>query len=356
MSQNKIKEALGSIPKISGIYKLIAENGEVLYVGKAKNLKARVKQYINISKFPNRLQRMLMLVDKVECLTTNVESEALMLEASLIKSLKPKFNITLKDDKSFPYLALETDHDFPRIKKYRGKKKEGEVYFGPFSDVDKINKTIVELQKIFLIRSCSNNFFKTRSRPCLLYQIKRCSAPCVQEISKEQYEVLCTQLKDFLTEKSQKLQKILVKKMEEHSSLLQFEKAAEIRDRIRALTYVQSKNIFQYMDNESLDIFILYKQKDCSRYCIQIFFIREGQNYGNKSYFFDSIDGQDSEDILALFMIQFYKTSDMPKKIWSNVKLKKTTTIAQALKQISHRDVHIILNFRNNETNRRYYK
>ena len=330
-----IKQTIKNISNTPGIYKMINHNQEILYIGKAKDLVNRLPHYVNISNLPNRLKKMVSMIKKIEILTTSNEVDALLLESSLIKQYKPRFNIALKDDKSFPYISINENHDFPRIMKYRGEKKEGVVYYGPFPDAKKINLTLTELQKIFLIRICSDNYFASRTRPCLQYQIKRCSAPCVGKITKEQYKNDVNQLRNFLSDKKTDIRKKLISEMETASQQLNFEKAAQIRDKIQLINYIQSKSMMKRLNVEQVDIFAIYKEDTISKCCIQVFFIRNGYNCGNKAYFFKNLEFKSNEEVLSSFILQFYRNAMMSKEIWINETFKDLKIFSDALNKIS---------------------
>ena len=309
-----IKEQVGSMPQSAGVYKMYSVHDICLYVGKAKNLPKRVISYTKIDALPNRLRRMVSQVHRMEYVLTNTEAEALILEANLIKSDKPIYNIALKDDKSFPYIVIEQKHEFPRITKYRGKPKKGGVYFGPFASAGSVNETITQIQKIFQIRPCSDPFFSSRERPCLQYQIKRCTAPCVGEISKENYAVLIEDTKKFLNGDSTAIQEHLSKDMRMASANMDYERAGVIRDRIKALAHIQAKNIFSNYQIKDTDLIAVYRNAN-GNCCLQIFFIRTGQNYGNKAYYFDDIEEDYLGEIIENFIGQFYQNNLPPKQI-----------------------------------------
>jgi len=262
-----------------GVYRMLGEEDKVLYVGKAKNLKNRVTSYATRGAMQNRTLRMVSQTRRMEIITTGSEAEALLLEASLIKQLSPVFNILLKDDKSFPFIEL-TKHEFPQIRKHRGKQKRGNTYFGPFATVSAMNHTLALLQKAFLLRPCTDSIFNNRSRPCLQYQIKRCSAPCVDRIAKEDYDALIGQAKDFLAGKSTEVQQRLAEEMETLSENMEYEQAAARRDRIRALTQVQQEQSLGVAGLGDADVIGVYKEG--GRACVQMFFFRGGQAYGNR--------------------------------------------------------------------------
>lgn len=323
-----------------GIYKMLNADGKPLYIGKAKNLPKRVISYSIIKNLPNRLQRMVAQVTHVEVVYTNTEAEALLLEASLIKSYMPVFNILLRDDRSFPYILIEETNEFPRITKFRGAvdKKSGS-YYGPFASAGQVNETIAELQKIFQVRPCSDSYFSSRTRPCLQHQIHRCSAPCVDKVTKEDYAKQVRQMKQFLEGKSTEVQAQLIEQMNEASLKMDYEKAALIRDRIKILTQIQAKNIFAETGLGDLDIFAIYS--DDSGYCaIQVFFLRAGKSYGSKAYFYNKDEKE--EEILETFLGQFYQRNVPPKEILLNIDLSNAKVLEEALNSLHHKKVKII--------------
>ena len=301
-----------TLPRLPGVYRMLNTKGDALYVGKARNLKARVSYYTKIDHLPKRLQKMVIETDTLEIITTHTEAEALLLESNLIKQLKPRYNILLKDDKSFPYIAITTEHAFPRVLKERRKKSTNE-YFGPFASTGAVNESLTTLQKIFLLRSCSDSVFNNRSRPCLLYQIKRCSAPCVDKVSQVEYNQSIKQTRAFLTGDSSEIQRDLSEKMEEASKNLEYEVAANYRDRIRALTNIQGRQTINFGSNQNIDVIGLALINGES--CIQVFFIRNGQNYGNKAYFPLHEKETTSNSIMSAFLGQFYDSITIPKNI-----------------------------------------
>ena len=305
-----INRVVKDMPLSSGIYKMLDEKSEVIYIGKAKVLPNRVKSYANYQALPNRLRRMVARICKIEYIITNTEAEALLLEASLIKSVKPVFNILLKDDKSFPYILFDRSHSFPRVLKYRGKKDLKGEYFGPFASVRQVENAIAEIQKVFLIRPCTNVYFESRSRPCLQYQIKRCSAPCVGKITVDDYEKNLKFATDFLKGKDSVVNASLVEQMEAASEKMDYEKAAKIRDRIQLLSAIRAKNTFNNSNISDADIIA------CARsgynICITIFFMRGGRNYGDKSYYYKNIVTENDSDIIELFIGQFYQRNHVP--------------------------------------------
>ncbi|MCH2037092.1 MAG: excinuclease ABC subunit UvrC [Rickettsiales bacterium] len=327
-----IAEFQKTAPKSPGVYRMINENGEVLYVGKAKNLYNRIASYTRPESLTYRIQRMISHTVAMELILTETEAEALLLEANLIKKIKPRYNILLKDDKMFPYIRIDKTHEYPGIGKHRGKKEKDAIYYGPFASAGDVNQTIQTLQKIFLLRPCSDSIFSNRKRPCLEYQIKRCSAPCVGKISIKDYDELLSQAKDFLSGKSSKLQAELAQRMEEHSLKMEYEKAAIYRDRIAALTQIQSHQLINVQGLEQTDIIALNIQKDIA--CIQVFFFRYGQNYGNKSYFPKNTDEANEQEILTSFIGQFYQSNLPPKTIILSHKLDDPSPLEDALSSI----------------------
>ncbi|MGQ2942416.1 MAG: excinuclease ABC subunit UvrC [Blastomonas fulva] len=303
-----IRSQLKSLPTRPGVYRMIDARGDVLYVGKARALKNRVTNYTQVDKLPRRLQRMVSLTRSMMIVTTNSEAEALLLEAQLIKRYRPAYNVLLRDDKSFPYILLCEDHDFPRMSKYRGAQKYKGQYFGPFASAGSVTSTLNSLQKLFLLRSCSDSFFANRSRPCLLYQIKRCSAPCVDRISKEEYAALVGDARAFLTGKSTDVQAKLGARMAAAAQALDFESAAAYRDRLKALTFIQGSQAVNANGIADADVFAMASQG--GTVCIQAFFIRAGQNWGHRSFFPAHVQELDEAEILTSFLMQFYQ--DMP--------------------------------------------
>lgn len=312
MSVEIIKEQLSILPSKPGVYRMLGEKGDVLYIGKAKNLKKRITSYTMLEKLVPRMQRMVMSAVNLEITTTRTEAEALLLESNLIKNLHPRYNILLRDDKSFPYITI-TGHEYPRVIKYRGEKKKGQVYFGPFASAGDVNRAISAIQKAFLVRPCPDSVFASRSRPCLEYQIKRCSAPCVGKIEKSDYNELVKQAKSFLSGKSSEAQKQLTGLMEEASRQMDYEKAATYRDRIKAFAHIQAKQGINTETVKNADIVAVFGQGD--KFCIQVFFIRGGQTIGNKSFFPTQTEGYTEEEIIESFITRFYQENTPPKNI-----------------------------------------
>ena len=323
-----IKHALKTMPETAGVYRMLNEKGEVLYVGKAKNLKKRVSSYTRLTQLTERIRKMILQTTSMEIITTYTEAEALLLEANLIKSLKPRYNILLRDDKSYPWLVI-TKEKWPRIDKHRGKISKKNYYWGPFASVGAVNQTLELLQKIFLLRSCEDSIFNSRKRPCLLYQIKRCSGPCDDRVSKTDYDDLINQAKSFLSGETNIIQQQLATEMEKASEQLDFERAAVMRDRIRAFTYVQTNGVINPATIDNADI-IAFAQKGYLT-CIQVFFIRGGRNNGNRALFPIQTEDQSPEEILDAFLGQFYENKPPPSQIYMNIKLSDQALMSKAL-------------------------
>lgn len=294
-----LKAQISLLPSSPGIYKMLNENDQLLYIGKAKSLVKRVSSYADINKLSNRIKMMVSQIRRVEFIITNSEAEALLLEANLINQHKPTYNVMLKDDKSFPYIFFDESHEYPRLTKYRGNKSIKGKYYGPFASVAHIKQTIIELQKMFLIRPCSNSFFSSRTRPCLQYEIKRCSAPCVGKIASDEYKKQVRLAKRFLEGDGMDIHTHLISEMEKASTNLEFEKAAEIRDKIKTLTAIQAKNILTDFGNADIDIIgSAYRSEYL---CIQVYFLRSGKNFGNKSYYYEISAESDINQIVEQF-------------------------------------------------------
>ena len=308
-----LKQYIKIAPEKPGVYRMIDKSGEVLYVGKAKNIKKRITSYSHLNKLPKRLQQMVARIERLEFIVVENESRALLVENELIKKFMPKYNILLKDDKTFPHLMIDVESDFPRLSKYRGSRKDKNLYFGPFASVMAVNAVVDILQKVFLLRSCRDAVFNNRQRPCLMYQIKRCSAPCVSRISKEEYKKLVDAAVDFLEGKDTSIQKDLSEQMEKASANLDFETAMVLRDRIRALSTIQSRQNVEYSEMKSSDIIAVAKEKEI--YGIEIFFIRSGQNCGNAVYFPMQANGADKGEVLEAFLSDFYANHQPAKEV-----------------------------------------
>lgn len=299
-----IRDYLRRLDDSPGVYRMLDTKGEVLYVGKARNLRKRVASYAKPIGHNSRIGRMIDATASMMFLTTETETEALLLEQNLIKQLRPRYNVLLRDDKSFPNILLSGDHEFPQIKKHRGLRREKGRYFGPFASAGSVNRTLNQLQKAFLLRSCSDSMFQGRSRPCLLYQIKRCCAPCVGQISPADYAALVEDATLFLSGKSTRVQTELAKAMSEASAAMEFERAAALRDRIRALTSVQANQGINPEGVEEADVVALHQEGGHA--CVQVFFIRAHQNWGNRAYFPRTGSGAEPGEILEAFLGQFY--------------------------------------------------
>jgi len=336
-----IRGYLATLPGSPGVYRMLNQRGDALYVGKARNLKKRVVNYTHPAKLPYRLQRMISETVSMEFVTTHTEVEALLLEANLINQLRPRYNVLLRDDKSFPYILITGDQDFPQIVKHRGSRKRKGHYFGPFATVGAVNRTITALQRAFLLRNCADTIFQTRSRPCLQYQIKRCSAPCVDRISTENYSDLVAQAREFLSGRSSNVQAVLGGQMQAASKELAFEQAAAIRDRIRALTQVQAHQDINLADLEEADVIALHQEGGQS--CIQVFFFRAGRNFGNRAYFPANGRGFEPPELISTFLAQFYEKHPPPKLILlSHVPAERALT-ADALAIRAERKVQLLV-------------
>lgn len=334
-----IKDNLSRLPNKPGVYRMFGEDETVLYVGKAKNLSARVSSYTRIGGHTQRIAAMILATARMEFVVTETESEALLLEASLIKSLKPRFNILLRDDKSFPYILIRRDHDAPQVLKYRGSKKNRGDYFGPFASAGAVTRTIDTLQKAFLLRTCEDSVFSTRQRPCMLHQIKRCSAPCVDLIDPVDYRALADQAADFLRGKATDLQADLAAQMEIAAEAMEFERAASLRDRIRAIAHVRAQQDINPDGIEEADIFSIAMEGGLS--AVQVFFIRAGQNWGATIHFPRHEKGEEEADILSAFIVQFYDKRPPPRLILTNEDPLDAALISDALAIKADRKVEI---------------
>ncbi|EKV32350.1 Excinuclease ABC subunit C [Caenispirillum salinarum AK4] len=334
-----ISRTLKTLPDKPGVYRMMNAKGDVLYVGKAKNLKKRVVAYTRIAQLPMRLQRMVTETAAMEIVVTSTEVEALLLESNYIKRLKPRYNILLRDDKSFPYVVVTEGHDYPRIIKHRGARSIPGQYFGPFASAGAVNQTLTHLQKAFLLRTCSDSVFSSRTRPCLLYQIKRCAAPCVDRISREHYGELVEESRAFLAGESARIQQALAKRMEAASENLEFEEAAMYRDRIRALTRIQSHQEVNLPSAPDADVMAIHQAG--GQACIEVFFFRAGQNYGNRAYF--PAHSQDAEpgEVLEAFIGQFYDNKEPPKEVLLSHDLPQAPLMAEALSAKAERKVRL---------------
>jgi excinuclease ABC subunit C len=324
-----IEAALATMPLAPGVYRMLDAKGEALYVGKARSLRKRVAAYTQVARLPERLRRMVSETVTMEIVTTHTEAEALLLEANLIKRLKPRFNIVLRDDKSYPWLMLTEDHPFPQITKHRGARVRKASYFGPFASAWAVNQTVTAMQRVFLLRSCADTVFANRTRPCLLYQIRRCSAPCVGRIDAAGYGELVAQARAFLSGKASAVQKELAAEMEQAAEALEFERAAAIRDRIRGLTHVQGVGVINPASLQDADVIAAWQT--AGQTCIQVFFIRGGRNNGNRAFFPTHARSEEASEVLAAFIAQFYDDKPPPPLLLLNHELPESELIEEAL-------------------------
>ena len=341
-----IRNVLKTLPLKPGVYRMHDARGEILYVGKARALKNRVGNYVQIDRLPNRLRRMVALTRSMTIVTTNSEAEALLLEAQLIKRYRPAYNVLLRDDKSFPFILLRADHKFPRIQKHRGARRNKGHYYGPFASAGSVNQTLNALQKLFLLRSCSDSFFNNRDRPCLLYQIKRCSAPCVGRIDDQSYDGLVADAKSFLDGKSSAVQAKLAKEMEGAAEALDFERAAMLRDRLKALTFIQGSQAINAQGVGDADIFALAHRNGVMG--IQAFFIRGGQNWGHRSFFPSHVAEMTEDEVFTSFLAQFYEDVPPAKCILLDRELTEADLLAEALSERAERKIEISVPQRGN--------
>ena len=324
-----IRAALRTMPATPGVYRMLDRKGDALYVGKARNLRSRVQNYAHPATLSNRTRRMVAETAAMEIVSTHTEAEALLLECNMIKRLMPRFNVLLRDDKSFPLIHLTADHDFPQLTKFRGAQNKGGDYFGPFASAGAVNRTLVTLQKAFLLRSCSNSIFSNRTRPCLLHQIKRCSAPCVGRIEREDYAGLIEEARAFLAGGSDAVQQRLAVEMQQAAAALDFEAAGLIRDRIRALTLVQGHQDIHVAGIADADVIAAHQEG--GQTCVQVFFFRGGQNWGNRAYF-PSHDRQLAvADVLGSFVGQFYDNRPKPPLVLLSHELGEQRLVEEAL-------------------------
>ncbi|MGE0008095.1 MAG: excinuclease ABC subunit UvrC [Parvibaculaceae bacterium] len=324
-----IRAHLKTLPNRPGVYRMFDAKGDVLYVGKARSLKNRVASYVRLGGHTNRIAAMISLTANMEFVTTGTEAEALLLEANLIKKLRPRFNVSLRDDKSFPYILIRKDHPVVQIVKHRGARSHKGSYFGPFASAGAVNRTINALQKAFLLRSCSDSVFENRTRPCLLYQIKRCSAPCTGEIELEAYGELVKESEAFLNGKSKTVKAELARAMEEASEKLDFESAARYRDRIQAMSFVTSEQGINPQGVDEADVFGLAQEG--GQICIQVFFFRAGQNWGNRPYFPRADKSLPVAEVLGSFLAQFYDDKPIPPLILLSDRIEERELLEEAL-------------------------
>lgn len=334
-----IKSYLKTLTNAPGVYRMLDREGSVLYVGKAKSLKKRVQSYTRITGQSNRIARMISATTAMEFVITASESEALLLEATYIKKMKPRYNVLLRDDKSFPSILIRSDHEAPQIVKHRGARKQKGHYFGPFASAGAVNRTINTLQQLFLLRDCTDSQYESRTRPCLQYQIKRCSAPCTGRISVEDYQALVKDARNFLEGKSTTIQKKLQIDMEEAAAKLNYEEAAQLRDRIAALTQVQSQRSLMPTGFDEGDVFAIHT--DGGQACIEVFFIRTGQNWGNRAFFPRIDKSHQTGEILESFIAQFYDNKPIPGEVYISHPLDNQTLLEKALSTRAERKVSI---------------
>lgn len=324
-----ISDCVKRLPNAPGVYRMFDLEGEVLYVGKAKSLKKRVSSYAKMGGHTNRIARMIRETSTMEFVTTHTEMEALLLEANLIKRLRPKYNVLLRDDKSFPYIVITDEHASPGLFKHRGARNKTRSYFGPFASAGSVNRTINAMQRAFLVRTCSDSVFESRTRPCLLHQIKRCSGPCTGEVSAEEYAGLVREAKQFLLGKSSQMQTTLSRQMEEASEALDFERAAVYRDRLSALSHVQSHQGINPRSVAEADVFAVTQKSGMT--CVQVFFFRTGQNWGNRAYFPRADKTIEPAEVLGSFLGQFYDDRPCPRMILISHDTGETDLLSQAL-------------------------
>jgi excinuclease ABC subunit C len=334
-----IRETVRTLPARPGVYRMHDARGDVLYVGKARVLRNRVANYTQVDRLPLRLRRMVSQTRGMTIVTTNSEAEALLLEAQLIKRFRPPYNVLLRDDKSFPFILLRADHAFPRILKHRGARKAAGNYYGPFASAGSVNTTINALQKLFLLRSCTDSFFARRDRPCLLYQIKRCSAPCVGRIDEAGYAELVQEARDFLGGRSSAVQKKIEVQMREASAALDFERAAMLRDRLRAATFIQGSQAINAEGLNNADIFAMATK--AGQVAVQAFFIRGGQNWGHRAFFPTHTEGLSEEEVLTSFLAQFYEEVPPARCILVDRILPEADLVAEAFRDAAGGKVEI---------------
>ena len=324
-----------------GVYRMLDSESRVLYVGKARNLKNRVSNYARPAGHSARIATMISHTASMMFLTTNTETEALLLEQNLIKQLKPKYNVLLRDDKSFPNILISGDHDFPRIEKHRGAKKKKGNYYGPFASAGAVNRTLNTLQRAFLLRNCSDSDYESRTRPCLQYQIKRCSAPCVGKVSQDDYKQLVKDAERFLSGKSTEMQESLAERMNQASEEMEFERAAALRDRIKALTQVQTSQGINPRGVTEADVIALHR--DGGQACVQVFFIRANQNWGNKDYYPRVSGDEDASEVMQAFVGQFYSDREPPRMLLLSHGLDDEDLVTEALAEKAGRKVEVIV-------------
>jgi len=332
-----IRGTVKTLPVRPGVYRMLDARGDVLYVGKARLLRNRVTQYTQVARLTKRLQRMVAQTRSMQIVTTNTEAEALLLEAQLIKRYRPPYNVLLRDDKSFPFILLREDHQFPQIRKHRGARRHKGQYYGPFASAGSVTRTLNALQKLFLLRSCTDTFLATRKRPCLLYQIRRCSAPCVGRVTPEAYGELVQDAKDFLAGKSSRVQQKLAAAMQEAAEAMDYELAAVFRDRLRSLTFIQGTQTIAAEGLGDADIFALACKGGTM--CVQAFFIRGGNNWGHRSFFPAHTADVPEAEVLASFLMQFYEEVPPPRQVLLDREVPESELLAEALSERAERKV-----------------
>ena len=336
-----IQGYLRTLDSSPGVYRMLDSESRVLYVGKARNLKNRVSNYARPAGHSARIATMISHTATMMFLTTKTETEALLLEQNLIKQLKPKYNVLLRDDKSFPNILISGDHDFPRIEKHRGAKKKKGNYYGPFASAGAVNRTLNTLQRAFLLRNCSDSDYESRTRPCLQYQIKRCSAPCVGKVAQDDYKQLVKDAERFLSGKSTEMQASLAERMNKASEEMEFERAAALRDRIKALTQVQTSQGINPRGVTEADVIALHR--DGGQACVQVFFIRANQNWGNKDYYPRVSGDEDASEVMQAFVGQFYSDREPPRMLLLSHGLDDEDLVAEALAEKAGRKVEVIV-------------
>jgi excinuclease ABC subunit C len=339
-----IRGYLRSLDGSPGVYRMLDAQARVLYVGKARNLRARVSNYARPTGHTGRIQRMIRDTASMMFLTTATETEALLLEQNLIKQLKPRYNVLLRDDKSFPNILVTKAHDYPMIKKHRGAKREKGAYYGPFASAGAVNRTLAQLQRVFMLRNCSDTMFEGRTRPCLQYQIKRCTAPCVGYISREDYAAQVSDAERFLSGRSTEIQEKLAQDMQAASDEMEFEKAAALRDRIKALTQVQTAQGINPRTVKDADVIALHLEK--GQACVQVFFIRGGQNWGNRDFYPRVGVDVEEPEVLEAFIGQFYDSKEPPRQLILSHALEDNDLMAAALGERLGRKVEILVPIR----------
>jgi excinuclease ABC subunit C len=334
-----IKRFWKTLPMSPGVYRMLDRHGEVLYVGKAKKLKARVASYARGQGHSNRIARMIAETASMEFVTTATETEALLLETNYIKQFRPRFNVLMRDDKSFPYILITGDHPAPQIVKHRGARNRKGDYYGPFASAWAVKRTIDALQKAFLLRTCTDSYFSARTRPCLLYQIKRCSGPCTGEVSKEEYDELVAEAKGFLSGKSQAVKKHMAEEMMKAADALEFEKAARFRNRIAALSATSGSQDINAQTVEEADVFAVAEQ--AGQFCVEVFFFRTFQNWGNRAFFPKADRSLSKAEVLDAFLAQFYDDKPVPRLILLSEKIENEALLAAAFRERAGRKVEI---------------